>query len=242
MTVLSDKDIEFFYEHQTPDGGFSFKSDLGEISQTFWIVYTLKNYSWLIEYNPTSVFSFISEKLIEIISDSSEAYFDLLPRVSMLTILLSQIWDKFIEQIERVIFKQLEKEQYIDIGQIRRTFGLDHGIEDVILYINLSYNFNLELINNKNQFDIYLENLSTGVQVILREFYSQLSNKSIVSLSDIHKKYKSIIKIIWNFNFKKIEQNHLLYVCNHIFIIFCKVYFVKKSVNVILMCIIFSCI
>lgn len=188
---VREKDIEYFYEHQTNDGGFSFDNNLGNVSQTFWIVYTLKNYSWLIEYNPSSVFSFISNKISELFNIISDVNFDLLADVSMLTILLSLIWDKFIEQIERVIFKQLEKVEYIDIGQIRRTFGLNHGIEDVILYINLSYNFNLEIINNKTQFEIYLEQLSSGVQVVLREFYSQLMNKSIVSLSDIHKKYKS---------------------------------------------------
>ncbi|TFG15674.1 MAG: hypothetical protein EU531_08305 [Promethearchaeota archaeon] len=188
---VHEKDIQFFYEYQTTDGGFSFDQELGDISQTFWLVYTLKNYSWLIEYNPTSIFSFISHKLAEILSERAEWNVDDLPQISKLTILLSQIWSKFIEQIERVIFKQLERESYIDIGQIRRTFGLNYGIEDVILYINLSYNFNLEIIDNKAQFESYLKNLTLGKSWVLKKFYSQLFKKSIVSLSDILKEYKS---------------------------------------------------
>ncbi len=188
---VREKDIQTFYEYQTTDGGFGIDKDLGEISLTFWFVYTLKNYSWLIEYNPTSVFSFISHKLNEIISDESQWNLDLLIHISKLIILLSLIWKKFIEQIERVIFKQLEKEYYIDIGQIKRTFGLKYGIEDILVYINLSYNFNLEIVDKRQEFEVYLENLSSGKQLILKEFYLQLSNKSIVSLSDILKKYKS---------------------------------------------------
>jgi len=188
---VREKDIQFFYEYQTKDGGFSFDQELGDISQTFWFVYTLKHYSWLIEYNPTSVFSFISNKFSEILSDTAKWNVDILPHVCMLTILLSQIWSKFIEQIERVIFKQLERDDYIDVGQIRRTFGLNYGIEDVILYINLSYNFNLEIIDNKAQFESYLNNLKLGERWVLKEFYSQLFKKSIVSLSDILKEYKS---------------------------------------------------
>lgn len=188
---VREKDIQTFYQYQTTDGGFGINQDSGEISLTFWFVYTLKNYSWLIEYNPTSVFSFISHKQNEIISNESQWNTGLLIHISKLTILLSLIWKKFIEQIERVIFKQLEKESYIDIGQIRRTFGLQYGIEDILVYINLSYNFNLEVIDKKQEFDNYLEKLSSGKQFILKEFYLQLSNKSIVSLSDILKIYKS---------------------------------------------------
>jgi hypothetical protein len=188
---VREKDVQFFYEYQTTEGGFNFNQEVGDISQTFWFVYALKNYSWLIEYNPTSVFSFISHRLIRILSDTSQWTIESIPHISMLTILLSQIWNKFIEQIERVIFRQLERETYFDIGQIRRTFGLNYGIEDVILYINLSYNFNLKVIDNREQFEIYLENLTKGKQMILKKFYSQLSEKSIISLSDIFKKYKS---------------------------------------------------
>ncbi len=188
---VREKDIQYFYQFEKADGGFSFSEESGNISESFWFVYTLKNYSWLIEYNPTSVFSFISFKLTELLHEETPRSIDLLKDISMLTILLSLIWQRFIEQIERVIFKQLEINHYLDVEQIKKTFGLSYGIEDIVLYINLSYNFKLEIINNRDEFEKYLEHLSSGKQLVFREFYSQLYAKSIISLSDILKKYKS---------------------------------------------------
>jgi hypothetical protein len=189
--TVKEKDINYFYQFQKSDGGFNSVDNEGDIFESFWFVYTLKNYSWLIEYNPTSVFSFISFKLSEILNDPSNWNTDNLSKISMLTILLSSIWKKFIEQIERVIFSQLEEKGYLDVNRIKNTFGLTYGIEDIVLYVNLSYNFRLEIINNIQEFDNYAENLSSGKEKLIRDFYNQLKAKSIVSISDILKKYKS---------------------------------------------------
>ncbi|MCJ7648686.1 MAG: hypothetical protein MUP85_08740, partial [Candidatus Lokiarchaeota archaeon] len=101
------------------------------------------------------------------------------------------IWKKFIEHIERVLFRQLERHKYIDIRQIEKTFGLFHGIDEIVLYINLSYSFNLKIIDNKKEFQSFLSEIDKKLAFFLQEFYTQLGEKSIISLSDILKKQKS---------------------------------------------------
>jgi len=187
---VKDKDIQYLYQFQKENKGFSFKKLEGRINTTFWIVYALDNYSWILDYNPIGIYSFITSQLHEIVSDGGNKTVIKLMELSKLIILLSIIWKKFIQEIERVIFKQIEQEKYIDLNQIESSFGLAHGIQDVISYINLNYTFNLRILNNQIEFKNYLRNLSHGKRVIAREIYENISSKSIVSLSDIFKRYK----------------------------------------------------
>lgn len=187
---VKDKDIQYLYQFQKENKGFSFKKIEGRINTTFWIVYALDNYSWILDYNPIGIYSYITSQLQEIVSKGSNRTVIKLMELSKLIILLSIIWKKFIQEIERVIFKQIEQEKYIDLNQIENSFGLAHGIQDVISYINLNYSFNLRILNNQIEFKNYIRNLSHGKRVIVKDIYEEISSKSIISLSDIFKRYK----------------------------------------------------
>ncbi|MBY8986771.1 MAG: hypothetical protein KGD65_16985, partial [Candidatus Lokiarchaeota archaeon] len=54
-----------------------------------------------------------------------------------------------------------------------------------------NYTFSLKNIDIASELNGYLLNLSQGKKLIIQEVYEQLRNNSIVSLSDIYKKYKS---------------------------------------------------
>ena len=55
-----DKEIQFLHQNQKSDGGFGFKDDGSDIKDTFWIVNALESYSWLMDYNPVGIYSFIN--------------------------------------------------------------------------------------------------------------------------------------------------------------------------------------
>ena len=188
---VKDKEIQYFYQFQESNGGFIIDSIGGDIETTFWCVNLLDIYSWLIDYNPARIYSFINEKLDSILKDKKGWNLSAFRHVTKLVILLSIIWKRFIEEIERVVFKRLETYNFIDLNQIKTTFGLSHGVEEIVLYINLNYTFSLKNIEIASEFNNYLQNLSQGKKTIIQEVYNQLSNNSIVSLSDIYKKYKS---------------------------------------------------
>jgi len=188
---VKDKEIQFLYSFQKDHGGFGFDSEDGEVSTTFWLVNVLDIYSWLIDYNPARIYSFITNNLDSLLKEREEWSLRTLTEVSQLVILLSLIWHRFIEEIERVVFKRLEEHNFIDLNQIKTTFGLSYGIEEIILYINLNYTINLSILDNAVEFNRYLQNLSQGKKIIIEEIYNQLSKNSIISLSDIFKRYKA---------------------------------------------------
>ncbi|MFX1552164.1 MAG: hypothetical protein ACFFB9_17580 [Promethearchaeota archaeon] len=186
---VKDKELQYLQQQQNESGGFSFNQE-ANINITFWLGYTLELYSWLLDYNPTGIYTFINHKLEEnlIVQDNLD-YFKL-NDVSKLVVLLSLIWQKFIEEIERVIYKKLEKDNYIDVNQLKTTFGFAEYIEDIILYINLNYNFNLEVIDNEIEFRNYINSLSEGKKKFIQIFYDKLKDNSIISLTDLLKKYR----------------------------------------------------
>ncbi|MHA1930888.1 MAG: prenyltransferase/squalene oxidase repeat-containing protein [Promethearchaeota archaeon] len=188
---VKEKEIQGLHQHQKESGGYGF-NQTENLDETFWIVYTLSLYSWLLDYNPSGVYTFINNKLNEILINKENWDVVHLVVSSKLIILLSLIWNKFISEIERVAFKELEKESFLDLNQLKTTFGLSNDIEDLISYINLNYNFNLRILNNKIEFTNYIRNLSKGKQDFIRKFYDQISNKSIVSLSEMFKNYKTL--------------------------------------------------
>ncbi len=188
---VKDKELQFLQQQQKESGGFSFNQE-ANISTTFWMGYTLELYSWLLDYNPTGIYSYINQKLEEIITVQENWAFPKLKEVSKLIVLLSLIWRKFIEEIEREIFKHLEKVNYIDVNHLKTTFGFAEYIEDIISYINLNYNFNLQVVDNEAEFRKYINNLSQGKKKFLQVFYDKLKNNSIISLTDLSKKYRFI--------------------------------------------------
>lgn len=188
---VKEKDLQYLYQIQEPNGGFSLNSEASDLETTFWIINVLENYSWLIDYNPAKVFSYISLSLKELFSNNKPHDLLTIVALSQVVIILSLIWSKFIEEIERVLFQRLEDSAFIDINQLKNTFGLSHGIDEIITYINLSYTIELKVIDNNFEFERLLDKLSQGKKILIKEVYSQLSENSIISLSDIFKKYKS---------------------------------------------------
>jgi len=188
---VKDKELQYFYQFQKYDGGFNFSNGEGDIDDTFWIIYTYNHFSWLMDYNSARIYSFINENIQTIFESSNEQASLIFLNLSKITILLSFIWKKFIGEIERLIFKQLEKNGFVDIKDIKSAFGLTHGIEEIILYINLSYNFKLKNINNTLEFNNFLRTLDDGLKVVANEISKQLKENSIICLSDILKNYKS---------------------------------------------------
>jgi len=187
---VRDKEIQYLYQFQKESGGFSFIFEDEDVDTTFWVVNILHIYSWLIDYNPARIYSFITEKLDEIFRENSNWNLKILREVTQLVVLLSMIWHRFIDEIERVVFRNLEATNFIDLNQIKNTFGLKHGLEEIVLYINLNYTFTLKKVDNTLEFNQYIQNLSQGKRAIIEEIYENLNDNSVISLSDIFKKYK----------------------------------------------------
>ncbi|MFX1572489.1 MAG: hypothetical protein ACFFB0_07050 [Promethearchaeota archaeon] len=198
---VKEKEVQYLYQFQNESGGFSL-NHLGVINDTFWIVYVLNLYSWFLDYNPAGIFPFINNKLNEILMSQPNWNAFKLNDVSKLIILLSFIWKKFIDSVERTLFKQIEKDKYIDLIQLKTTFGLFNDVEDILSYINLNYNFKLRILDNKIEFNNFLRNLSQGRQEFIKEFYDQINKNSVVSLSALHKKYKTL-----NYEPLKLREN-----------------------------------
>ena len=186
---VKDKEVQYLLQFQKASGGFGF-TQLENLNDTFWIVYILSNFSWLIDYNPSSVYFYIHNKLREVLSSEENWNRLKLVETSKLIILLSLIWKKFIDEIERTLFKKLERENYIDLYLLKTTFGLSDDIEDIISYINLNYNFNLRTLDNKIEYKNYIRSLSEGRQIFFQSFYDEINTKSIISLSGMIKKYR----------------------------------------------------
>lgn len=125
---VKDKEVQYLLQFQKTGGGFGF-NQLENLDDTFWIVYVLSNFSWLLDYNPSGVYFYITNKLNEILNSEENWNSVKLVETSKLIILLSLIWKKFIDEIERTLFKEIEKENYIDLYQLKTTFGLTNDIE-----------------------------------------------------------------------------------------------------------------
>ena len=206
---VSEKELEYLHEFQKEDGGYHFDSDTnkGDIETTFWIVNVLEAYAWMMDYNPFGVYSFISLKLNQFFAGIVEPNQSLLKEITQLLITLSIIWSKFIAEIERIIFRQLESNQYLDINQLKTSFGLTGPIEEIISYINLNYTFTLKVVDNKIEFAQFIRNLEAEKKEILNKFYDELYDKSIVSISKIYKKFEKKHK---DLDFKVKEINSLI--------------------------------
>ncbi|MBN1215420.1 MAG: hypothetical protein JXA99_08240 [Candidatus Lokiarchaeota archaeon] len=186
---VEEKSLQYLHSFQKENGGYSFKTENGKANTTFWITYALDNYTWLMDYNPSGIYSFINIKLGYILDDRTSWSSKKLIEASKLIIIFSIIWDKFIEEIERVIFKQIEDLKYIDVKQLKSLFGLNEVINEVISYINLNYSFKLKILDNKIEFKNYIRRLNPSEKILATELYKETSNKTIISLTDILKKY-----------------------------------------------------
>ena len=57
---IKEKGLQYLYQTQKADGGYGFNSESSDIQTTFWMVNVLENYSWLIEYNPVKIYSYLT--------------------------------------------------------------------------------------------------------------------------------------------------------------------------------------
>ncbi|MBD3197429.1 MAG: hypothetical protein GF317_20410 [Candidatus Lokiarchaeota archaeon] len=188
---VEEEHIQFLHQFQRENGGFSFKKIHGRINTTFWITYTLNNFSWLLDYNPSGIYSFVNKQLNQLLRDSTSWDITQMMKISKLIIVLSYIWNKFIEEIERIIFKELQEKKYVDFNYVKSLFGLSEAIEEIISYVNLNYTFNLKILDNRIEFRNYLRNLTPSFRDLASEIYEQLKEQSVISLSDIMDKYNS---------------------------------------------------
>ncbi len=188
---LDDKALRYLHQFEKEDGGYSFKKAKGNINTTFWIGICFDLYQWLHDYNPAGIYSYINNKMSEILDNTALWNKIRLIEISKLIVLLSFVWRKFIEEIERVIFKKIENQGYVDVEQLKRTFGLVDSIESVVSYINLSYSFNLKILDNSVEFRHYLRNLEPQKTELASTIYDDLKENSIISLTDLIKKYNT---------------------------------------------------
>ena len=63
---VKDKEIQYLLHLQKEAGGFGF-NQTANLNETFWIVYILNAYSWLLDYNPIGIYSFLNSNLPVII-------------------------------------------------------------------------------------------------------------------------------------------------------------------------------
>ncbi len=187
---VKEKDIAYLLDFQKENGGFSFKNINGSTNTTFWVVCALEQYSWLLDYNPIGIFSFLNLSLYDILNKSLTVNMLQLMELSKLVILLSIIWKKFIEEVERMLFKQLEQFNFVNLDQIKKSFGLSHGIEEVISYINRNYSFKLRILDNKIEFNNYTRGLDPAKKAVAIDLYSKIKQNSVVPLAEYSKKSK----------------------------------------------------
>ena len=199
---VRDKTLQYLHQYQKANGGFSFKKIEGRINTTFWIVYVLDIYSWLLDYNPVGIYSFINSRLNGILQQETHRNLLRMMELSKLVILLSIIWRKFINQLERVIFQHLEYEKFVDLNYIVTSFGLTQGIEEVISYVNKYYSFNLRILDNKVEFNNHIRDLSPGMKAFAQETLEKVRKDGIAKLPSKKKDLKKFKSTYYKESFK----------------------------------------
>ncbi|MFO8018635.1 MAG: hypothetical protein R6U96_08370 [Promethearchaeia archaeon] len=185
------EDLEYLNGQQKEDGGYNFSEERSTINETFWTVYTLHTFSWFFDYNPAGIYAYINSHLTKILANKDNWSPRKIQDISKLIIILSLIWEKFIDEIERAIFKELEDKTFLDLNKITCLFGLSDVMEDIVSYINLNYVFNLRIINNEHKFHNYIKGLNAKEQIVAKAVYNSLRENSVISISDIVSEHKS---------------------------------------------------
>ncbi|KKM59930.1 hypothetical protein LCGC14_1546980, partial [marine sediment metagenome] len=78
---VRDKEIQYLHQLQKENGSFSFDAS-ESINATFWVVYVLNKFSWLLDYNPSGIYLYVNYKLDEILNDTENWDSNQLPVVS----------------------------------------------------------------------------------------------------------------------------------------------------------------
>jgi len=186
--IISDvetKHLKYLHQFQQSDGGFSFKEKFGNINESFWILFALENFSWLLDYNRGQIYSFLSTK-IKSFNRNFESFNTLkLMELSKITLMFSFIWSNFIEEVERTIFRHFETNTYLDLNIIKKELGINEGIPEIIKYINHKYSFKLEILNNEIEFNNFLRNLTRPNAYLAKKIYNSIKYNAVILLNKI---------------------------------------------------------
>ncbi len=189
ISDVETKHLKYLHQFQQGDGGFSFKEKLGNINETFWILYALENFSWLLDYNRGRIYSFLSTKIKSFNRNFESINTLKLMEISKITLMFSFIWSKFIEEVERTIFRYFETHTYLDLNIPKKELGINEGIPEILKYINQKYYFKLEILNNEVEFNNFLRNLTHPNAYLAKNIYNSIKNNSVVLLNKILRDY-----------------------------------------------------
>lgn len=190
ISDIETKHLKYLHQFQQNDGGFSFKENIGKINETFWIIYVLENYSWLLDYNRGRIYSFLSTKIKGLNHDYSSFNTLKLMDISKIILMCSFIWSKFIEEVERTAFKHFDMSTSLDLNILKKELGINEGIPEILRYINQKYIFNLEILDNEIEFNNYLRNLTRENAYLAKSVYALIKNNSVIYLNKLLNDYK----------------------------------------------------
>ncbi len=190
ISDIETKHLKYLHQFQQNDGGFSFKENIGKINETFWIIYVLENYSWLLDYNRGRIYSFLSTKIKGLNHDYSSFNTLKLMDISKIILMCSFIWSKFIEEVERTVFRHFDINTSLDLNILKKELGINEGIPEILRYINQKYNFNFEILDNKIEFNNYLRNLTRENAYLAKSVYALIKNNSVIYLNKLLNDYK----------------------------------------------------
>lgn len=183
---VESKHLKYLHQFQQSDGGFNFQNKTaGDINQTFWITFVLENYSWLLDYNRGNVYSFLIKSLKDISPDLEIITTLKLMEISKILMTFSFIWPKFIGEVERTIFKNLEDNSVVDLSLIKKELGIKEGLQEIIRYLNQTYVFDLEILDNSIEFTNYLRTLNPEMAYLAKLIHDKVKDNNIVFLNKV---------------------------------------------------------
>jgi hypothetical protein len=189
--TVSEKEIEYIQQFLNIGDIIDPIEEKYSIDLSFWLIYSLDVYSWLFDYNPVSFFSYINQNLNKLLKSEINWNREQIYDISKLVICLSIIWKKFFQRFESTLFKQLERENFVDFFQISIDFDLIDIIDEVIEFLNLNYKFELVIVDNEKRFLDFLGTLSADEKLIAPTIYNLISKKNKIAISEIQKEFIS---------------------------------------------------
>ena len=190
---VKDSEIEYFSSFQRSDGGFNFSKPVGNINESFWIAYTFENYKYLAEYARGNLYPFLLKKLksIDLKNDINDSI--KLMEYSKLVVILASLWKNLIEDLENLIFTNLTNNSQMNINILSLQGGVKSAEYEIVAFINLKYNFQLNILDNEqrfNQFQARLDRLEQHFAKIIFNRAKQSVRFDITEITDSYNKNK----------------------------------------------------
>ncbi len=196
---IDQEELTAYNHHQRSDGGFKIgeKVPASDIKETFWVAYTLENYSWFNDYNRGGVFSYILEKFRQFKPGEDSLNLETLIDYARLIILYAQLMENVISKAEDILFKNLESQTNVNINELELRGGFKKVEHELIDFISNNYNFKLSIIDHETLFRRFLMRYDDFNQSIARKIMNIVGTSTVVSLSDIkntinHKKPRKL--------------------------------------------------